>query len=38
MPTPSWSVNGPSGERDRPVYTLYPVTGPEQQLADDPMR
>ena len=35
---PSRSTNGPSGLRERPANTAYPVSWPPQQFADEPIR
>ncbi len=36
--TPSWSVNGPSGLRDRATNTPYPVRAPLQQFVAEPVK
>src|SRR5687768_15256801 len=35
---PVWSTNGPVGDSDRPTKTLYPVSGPAQQLVAETKR
>jgi hypothetical protein len=36
--TPSWSVKGPSGLRDRATKTPYPVSAPLQQFVAEPVK